>query len=366
MNKEWTTLPFDECLEPTTKPHKIQTADYKVSGAFPIVSQEEVFISGYWDNIDDVFHITHPIVVFGDHTRVLKYVDFDFVVGADGVKILSPKSFLLPKFLFYYLIWLKVPSLGYSRHYKLLRETCVPIPSQTEQAHIVGELDLLSSILEKQRLQLKELDTLAQSVFYDMFGDPVENEKGWGTGELNSVCDVRDGTHDSPSYQDKGYPLVTSKNITGDGISFSDVNYISQEDFDAISKRSYVDDGDIVMPMIGTIGKPTIVRKEREFAIKNVALIKFLPNSAVLNTFIRAIIASSSFDVYMRSKNKGGTQKFIALGDIRKLRIPVPPLGLQQSFDIKIKAIEHEKALINQAIVETQKLIDYAMDKYFG
>ena len=242
----------------------------------------------------------------------------------------------------------------------------IPLPTITEQESIAAELDLLSGILEKQRLQLKELNSLAQSIFYDMFGDPVENEKGWGTSELNSVCDVRDGTHDSPSYQDEGYPLVTSKNITDDGISFSDVNFISKEDFDAISKRSYVDDGDIVMPMIGTIGKPTIVRKEREFAIKNVALIKFFPNSAVLNTFIKAIIASSSYDVYMRSKNKGGTQKFIALGDIRKLRIPVPPLGLQQSFDTKIEAIEQQKALINQSLVETQKLFDYTMDKYFG
>jgi type I restriction enzyme S subunit len=242
----------------------------------------------------------------------------------------------------------------------------IPMPSLSEQERIVAELDLLQGIIDKQKAQLKELDALAQSIFYDMFGDPVENEKGWQIQTLNSVCDVRDGTHDSPSYHETGYPLITSKNVVDNGISFDNVNFISQEDFETISKRSYVDDGDILMPMIGTIGKPTIVKKEREFAIKNVALIKFLPNSVVLNVFIKAVMTSSAFDTYMRSNNKGGTQKFIALGDIRNLKIPVPPLTLQQSFATKIEAIESQKNLINQSITETQKLFDFAMDKYFG
>lgn len=244
----------------------------------------------------------------------------------------------------------------------------LPVPSipLPEQQRIVSELDLLSSIIDKTKAQLKELDTLCQSIFYDMFGDPVENEKGWEVSELNKVCDVRDGTHDSPQYYEEGYPLVTSKNVIDGAISFDNVNYICQEDFDSISKRSRVDDGDIIMPMIGTIGKPTIVKKDREFAIKNVALIKFLAETKVINTFIQAIMASSAFDEYMKSRNKGGTQKFIALGDIRKLKIIVPPLPLQHLFAQKIQAIESQKAAISSSLAETQKLFDYTMDKYFG
>ena len=242
----------------------------------------------------------------------------------------------------------------------------VPVPPLAEQQRIVSELDLLQGIIDKQQAQLKEMDTLAQSIFYDMFGDPVENEKGWEKAELNKVCDVRDGTHDSPSYQEEGYPLVTSKNVIDGEISFDNVNFISKEDFDNISKRSRVDDGDIIMPMIGTIGKPTIVKKDRDFAIKNVALIKFLPDSKVINVFIQAVMASSAFDTYMRSNNKGGTQKFIALGDIRKLKIPVPPLPLQEEFALKIELIERQKSAISQSIAETRKLFEYTMDKYFG
>lgn len=253
-------------------------------------------------------------------------------------------------------------SIGKDTLYNLL----MPFVSLETQSRIVSELDLLQSIIDKQKAQLKELDNLAQAVFYDMFGDPVENEKGWETAELNDVCDVRDGTHDSPSYYEDGYPLITSKNVIDGKISFEDVNYISKEDFDNISKRSRVDDGDIIMPMIGTIGKPVVVKKDREFAIKNVALIKFISDSKVVNVYIQAIMSSKASDIYMKSKNRGGNQKFIALGDIRKLKISVPPLSLQQSFASKIESIEKQKAAITQSIAETQRLFDYTMYKYFG
>ena len=245
-------------------------------------------------------------------------------------------------------------------------ECTIPVPPIETQSRIVSELDLLQSIIDKQKAQLKELDNLAQAVFYDMFGDPVENDKGWETAELNDVCDVRDGTHDSPSYYEDGYPLITSKNVIDGKISFEDVNYISKEDFDNISKRSRVDDGDIIMPMIGTIGKPVVVKKDREFAIKNVALIKFFSDSKVANVYIQAIMSSRAFDTYMKSKNRGGNQKFIALGDIRKLKVSVPPLSLQQSFAAKIEAIERQKTAIGKCMAETKKLFDYSMDKYFG
>lgn len=367
MNKHgWTYKKFEDCLVKAAKAKQVQTSEYNSGSKYPIISQEDKMVSGYCDNDSLLYHIDNPVVIFGDHTRVLKYVDFDFVVGADGVKILIPKEFLKAKFLLYYLRWYQVPSLGYSRHYKLLKEIVLPVPPIAEQERIVAELDLLSGIIDKKKEQLKAYDQLAQSIFYTMFGDPVENERKWDISELNNVCDVRDGTHDTPEYHEEGYPLITSKNVVDGRIIFDNVNFISKEDFDNISKRSRVDDGDIIMPMIGTIGKPTIVVKDRDFAIKNVALIKFVPNTRVLNIFIQSIMASSSFDTYMKSRNKGGTQKFIALGDIRKLKVPVPPLSLQQEFAEKVEAIERQKALVQQSIDEAQTMFDYTMDKYFG
>ena len=107
----------------------------------------------------------------------------------------------------------------------------------------------------------------------------------WEMVRLGDVCDVRDGTHDSPQYVDNGYPLVTSKNVVDGKIDITNVNYISKVDMDKINERSKVDNGDIIMPMIGTIGNPIIVEVDFDFAIKNVALIKFNRN-VVVNRFI--------------------------------------------------------------------------------
>ncbi len=259
---------------------------------------------------------------------------------------------------------------GVIKYIKLgdITEANIPVPPLPTQSRIVSELDLLQSIIDKQKAQLKELDNLAQAIFYDMFGDPVENEKGWEVKSLNDVCDVRDGTHDSPKYIDGGdYILITSKNIVDGKIDYSNINYITKEDYDAINKRSKVDDGDIIMAMIGTIGKPIIVKmQEYKFCIKNVALIKFYKESTVSNIYIKALLSSSTFSQHIISKNQGGTQKFVALGTIRKLSIPIPPLSLQQSFAQKVESIERQKELINQSIREAQTLFDSRMEYYFG
>ena len=251
----------------------------------------------------------------------------------------------------------------------MIKNVSIPVPPIAEQEKIVAELDCISGIIEKKKQQLKELDNLAQSIFYEMFGDPVENDKGWEVKKLGEVCDVRDGTHDSPKYLEHSeYVLVTSKNITSDGdIDFTTANYISKEDYDAINKRSYVDFGDIIMAMIGTIGKPIIVKEtSRKFCIKNVALIKFEESTSVTNTYIQALLSNNSYASYIQGNNKGGTQKFIALGTIRKLLTPIPPLTLQQEFASKIESIEKQKELIAQSIKEAETLFNSRMDYYFS
>lgn len=292
-----------------------------------------------------------------------------------GFKNIIPGDSLYNEFAYWYLTYKKdyIISLGRGATFKEISKSItekipIPIPPIEEQTAICSLLDKLSLVIEKKKQQVKELDNLAQAIFYDMFGDPVENEKGWKVKSLNDVCDVRDGTHDSPKYIDGGdYILITSKNIVDGKIDYSNINYITKEDYDAINKRSKVDDGDIIMAMIGTIGKPIIVKmQEYKFCIKNVALIKFYKESTVSNIYIKALLSSSTFSQHIISKNQGGTQKFVALGTIRKLSIPIPPLSLQQSFAQKVEAIERQKELINQSIREAQTLFDSRMEYYFG
>ena len=167
-----------------------------------------------------------------------------------------------------------------------------------------------------------------------MFGDGTKNSFGWEIGRLGEICDVRDGTHDTPKYHDEGYPLVTSKSVTSGEIDFSSCNLISEEDYKKISERSGVSDGDIIMPMIGTVGKPVIVKTERKFAIKNVALIKFREGSKVINSYIYSLLQSPYFDEMVLSKLKGGNQKFVSLSELRGLPIVVPPKSVQEKYEL--------------------------------
>ncbi|MBF4354487.1 restriction endonuclease subunit S, partial [Vibrio anguillarum] len=152
---------------------------------------------------------------------------------------------------------------------------------------------------------------------------------GWQWAEAGKVIDIRDGTHDSPKPVEVGIPLVTSKNLKNGKIDFSICTNISAEDHEQISKRSVVDDGDILYAMIGTIGNPVIVQGDRDFSIKNVALFKF-SKSQVYNRYFYHLLGSSLVTQQLEKNARGGTQKFVSLGNIRALQIPLPPLEEQK------------------------------------
>ena len=248
----------------------------------------------------------------------------------------------------------------------MLKQYAFPLPDKSLQVDIVCILDKVSDLISLRKQQLSKLDEMVKSRFIELFGDTILNPFGWEKDILGAVCDVRDGTHDSPQYYDTGYPLVTSKNVTGGKIDLTDCSLICEADFKRINERSKVDVGDIIMPMIGTVGKPVIVDIEPVFAIKNVALIKFKTNSKVLNIYIRALLQSDYFDDAVSSKVRGGTQKFISLGDIRKLSVLVPPIDLQNQFAAFVEQTDKSKLAVQQSLDKLETLKKALMQKYFG
>ncbi|MGB2552223.1 restriction endonuclease subunit S [Campylobacter sp. MOP51] len=147
--------------------------------------------------------------------------------------------------------------------------------------------------------------------------------QGWEIVRLGEVCDVRDGTHDSPKYTDFGIPLVTSKNIVNGNLDLTEISYITQSDADKINERSKVDINDILMSMIGTIGSAILVNKTPNFCIKNVALFK--PNhSKISAVFLVQLIQSKIFKNALNASLDGGIQKFISLLNLRNFKISIP------------------------------------------
>ena len=333
--------PFEKCIEKVKYTTKVASQDFKETGLYPIISQEEAFISGYWDITEDVFHITKPVVIFGDHSRHLKYVDFDFVIGADGVKILSPVDDINAKYFYYYLKWLDIPSLGYSRHFKSLKEKTVKVFPIEEQQRIVDELDLLSGIIDKKNAQLRDLDALAQSIFYEMFGDPITNNKGWSVRKVIEVVKLQRG-YDLPIQDRDSYgsiPIYGSNGI--------------------IDRHSeYKAPLGIITGRSGTLGrvyyseKPFWPLNTTLFSVdchgNNVVYLKYLLSNYHLERF------GAGAGVPTLNRNEFHGQPIISV-----------PVETQLCFAERVSAIESQKALIHRSVEDAQKLFTSRMSHYF-
>ncbi|MFW3538059.1 restriction endonuclease subunit S [Vagococcus fluvialis] len=185
----------------------------------------------------------------------------------------------------------------------------------------------------------------------------------WQQRKLGEESDVRDGTHDSPKYFEKGYPLVTSKNLKSYGLDLSDVSFISNEDFELINNRSKVDIGDILFGMIGTIGNPVLVERN-DFAIKNVALIK--ENNNTSNHFLIQLFKSPIFDRYIANENAGGTQKFLALSKIRNFEFLSPSKNEQKQISNFFKRLDETITLQEKKIENLKNIKSAFLQKMFA
>jgi type I restriction enzyme S subunit len=234
----------------------------------------------------------------------------------------------------------------------------IPVPCLPEQQKIAECLSSVDELTAARARNVDALKTHKKGLMQQLFPREGEtqprlrfpefqNAGEWEVSELGSLSDVRDGTHDSPSFFQTGRPLVTSKNLRSDGtLDLENVSLISEEDYEQINKRSKVSVGDILFGMIGTIGNPVLIKSEG-FAIKNVALIKEV--GPLSNAFLVQLLQSGYVAAIFAVLNTGNSQKFIALGKIRGLPVPVPSLPEQQRIATCLGSLD---ALIT---AETQK-----------
>ena len=251
---------------------------------------------------------------------------------------------------------------------KSIAKFLIPVPPLEEQSRIVAELDLLTGIIDKQNAQLKELDNLAQAIFYDMFGDPIENPKGWDVNKLGNVStSVSYGTS-SPSSTVGKYKYLRMNNITYEGfLDLTDLKYIDMDD--AEFEKYSVREGDVLFNRTNSmdlIGKTTYIHDMEPMIIAGYIIRVRLADS-VLPVYVSKFMNTPAMKKKLRGMAKGAVnQANINSKELKSIDIPVPPLTLQQSFADKIQSIENQKAKIKASIADTQKLLDYTMDKYFG
>ena len=228
---------------------------------------------------------------------------------------------------------------------------------------------MISGVIEKKKQQLKELDSLAQSLFYEMFGNPVENDKGWEVKTIEGLCSsIVRGPFGSALKKEffiepnpTAYKVYEQKHAIQKNSEIG-TYYISAERFETLS-RFEVREGDIIMSCSGTIGEFFEIPIGAEKGIMNQALLKF-----TLNKRIEKIYFLFAMEWVKNNFEKKGTglQNIGSVGTIKKTEISLPPLSLQQEFASKIEAIERQKEMIKQSLKDTETLFDSRMNFYFN
>ena len=301
-------------------------------------------------------------------------VDMDYAFGGFMGAIHPDVKLVYPKYAFYsclsneyrrflasILNGININNLKWSE----LSKFTIPVPPIETQSRIVSELDLLQSIIDKQKAQLKELDNLAQAVFYDMFGDPVENDKGWEVKKLKDVGEgkLSYGSGASAIGYDGEVRYIRITDIEDNG-SLKDEK-VSPSEFNS---KYLLNDGDILFARSGaTVGKTYMHKTLYGKSIYAGYLIRLIPNKKlVLPEYVLGYTKTACYKSFVAMAQKAVAQPNINAEQYGNLLIGVPPLSLQQSFATKIESIEKQKAAIGKSIEETQKLFDYTMDKYFG
>lgn len=349
MRAGWPKLPLLQVADDVTGGQpKTKQEDYLPSGQFALVDQGRAMVGGYTDNQSALANLQLPVIAFGDHTKCIKFVDFPFGLGADGVKLLRARDCLDPRFLFHFLLTVQMPAAGYSRHFKFLKEQMIPLPPIEEQRRIAAVLDAADALRAKRRQALSKLDTLTQAIFIDMFGDPLDvRSEGKFRSMQTSVGElahVRTGKLDANAGTPDGdYPFFTCavKPLRIDEYAF-----------------------DTRAVLVAGNGDLNVKYFEGKFnAYQRTYVIDSRDESIAHPRFLHGFL-----DLYvgrLRREAIGGVIKYIKLGNLTDAKIGLPSLARQLDFDSAVRSVASQRAATEQSLAQLDALFASLQQRAF-
>lgn len=336
----WRREPFDAVIEDKSGGNrKTLQSEFLTSGRYPIVDQGKDLIAGYTNDEYRLCQAELPVIVFGDHTRCFKYVDFPFCMGADGVKVLRPKVDADVKYLYHYLRQLRLTEGGYDRHFKYLKRNSIVVPSISEQRRIAAILDKADELRAKRRAALAQLDTLTQSIFLDMFGDPATNPKGWPKRPFGEVCETRLGKMLDQKQQTGQHrrPYLRNANVQWFRFNLTD---LLEMDFDEDDRKILrLQPGDLLICEGGEPGRAAVWHGEMEECYFQKALHRARPDRRLAAPDYLAWLL---WFLVHRAVLSGVTSATIAHLTGEKLAVlptMLPPVDLQLDFTRRLNGI---------------------------
>ncbi len=368
----WETALFTDVVSDVTSGNtKLKTQDYKKLGKYPVIDQGASLIGGYSDENISV-KSPPPYVIFGDHTCSIKYVDFPFILGADGVKVLQPNTLVLDtKYLYFYLKSVELPNTGYDRHFKYLKRVQIPLPPLPEQQRIATLLEKVDHLRQLRQQALRRLDDLVQATFLEMFGDPVTNPKGWETELLSHIALVRSGVTKGRKLSLEevvSVPYMRVANVQDGYLNLDEIKNISVLPSDV--EKYALQSGDLLLTEGGDLdklGRGAIWKSQIEHCIhQNHIFCVRLETEKVRPEYLSALVGSAYGKRYFLRQAKQ-TTGIASINSTQLKAFPVqkPSLSLQLSYEAAIKQINTQKHNHHTALTQLDTLFNALMQQAF-
>lgn len=304
----------------------------------------------------------------------VRYVTGKFFLNDSGLSINAGKE-LLQSYLNHHILHLNddIYNLGKGAAQRNLdvnsfRNLIIAIPPLSTQLSIVSELDKINELIRLKKEQLKDYDNLTQSIFYEMFGDPVENEKGWEERTMQDLCvNIVDCPHSTPKKVDyiTDYPCIRTSELRGGYISWATMQYLDEDEYNIRIARLKPEAGDIVFGREGTIGDAVILPLGYNFSLGQRTMLLRADTSIVSNVFLHRTILSDWIKHQIEYVNVSSTVAHVNIKDFKKFTVPLPPLPLQQLFAQRIELIKKQKAEVQRTISDLETLLASRMQYWF-
>lgn len=343
-------IPFSSVLKDnTSKFTKIKKQDYLEKGTYKIIDQGQSFIAGFTNDSNCVNNFNDEVIIFGDHTRIFKFINFPIAIGADGVKVLEVinKDKYDLKFLYYYLKSVKLHDAGYSRHFKFLKEIKIPFLSLQDQQKIAGLLSQIEELINKREESIKLLDELIKSSFLNIFGDPYLNKLSFNQKGFLDIFDITTGKLDSNASEINGiYPFFTCAKETFKINSFA----FNQEALLLAGNNAV---GDYSIKYYN--GKFNAYQRTYVLTLKDRQNSSYVFNKILLELKL----------LELQKKSIGANTKYLTLKILEKIQLIKPPKPLQDKFAERVTQIENIKTIYQNSLIELNNLFGSIAQKAF-
>lgn len=373
--KELETVTLGEVLEyeqPTN--YIVDSTDYNDEFEIPVLTAGKSFLLGYTNETHNVFRNV-PVIIFDDFTTAFKYVDFPFKVKSSAMKILKAKKSVADiKYLYYRMLGTAVDTQLHKRYWiSKYSKVKIELPPLDQQKQIAKILDTADAYRQKTKALIEKYDTLTQSLFLDMFGDPAKNPEGFDSstcGEfIDYLADIGSNgankvvAENLKMSDEEDYAIMIRTMNLNKNDFVNNLKYVSKEVYDFF-KKSKIYGGEIIMNKIGSAGDFWIMPKLNKPV--SLGLNQFVIRLKEMNTLYFYHFLSTDYGTLnIKSRCNGVATKSITKTAVRELPILVPPIELQNQFAERVKVIEAQKALAQQELDKADELFNSLLQKAF-